>query len=238
MSSVRAWLDLAEGPLFRFAFMLMVLGLIRLVILSIWSFRKMKSRTRDQSSDLGALIRANLRWLRPWRWLRDTRPSYTATSVVFHIGLILVPIFFLPHITLWRPERGFGWFPALPFHAADALTALTILTGAALVVMRAADRGSRRLSQLQDWALTPLCVLIFLTGYLAAHPAHNPFGYNGVRLVHVLSGDLLLILIPFTKLAHVVLLPFTNALSDLSWKLVPGVGEKVRVGLGHQNKPV
>lgn len=234
---MRFWLDLAEGPLFRFAFVIMVLGLLRLVILSLMNIAKMKERSLDKSTDVWAMMVASIRWLKPSRWFGERRGYYTATSIIFHLGLIIVPIFFLPHITLWRRGVGFGW-PSINMLAADALTLLTILTGVLLVIMRAADRGSRSLSTLQDWLLTPLCVIVFVTGYLSAHPTSNPVDYNTMRLVHVLSGNLVLFLMPFTKLAHVVLLPFTNAIVDLSWKFVPGVGRKVRVALGNENRPI
>lgn len=234
---MRAWLDFAEGPLFRFAFALMVLGLLRLVVLSVRDIVRMKSRTLDQSTDVWALVVAAGRWLSPARWLQEGRPYYTAMSVIFHMGLVVVPIFFLPHITLWRRGLGFGW-PGLSSAVADGLTLMTIGTGIALVALRAADRGSRAISRPQDWLLTPLCVLIFVTGFFAAHPASNPFSYDSTRLVHVLLGNVLFVLMPFTKLAHVVLLPFTHALSDLSWKLVPGAGQRVREALGNPDRPV
>jgi nitrate reductase gamma subunit len=240
---MRVWLDFAEGPLFRFAFAVMVLGLLRLVAISIFELYRMKQRTPDKTTDIGGSIVGAFKWLFSFviptkgNPEAETRPLYMATSILFHIGLIAVPIFFLPHITLWRGGIGFGW-PGLPSLVADGLTIATVATGVALVAMRVANRGSRALSKTQDWILTPLCVLVFVTGFLAAHPMNNPFGYNATRLVHVVLGDVILLSMPFTKLAHVVLLPFTHALTDLSWKFVPGVGEKVRVALGQQDKPI
>lgn len=231
------WLDFAQGPLFRFAFAVMALGLLRLVILAVRDIYRMKERAVDKSTNVWAMILAALRWIRPSRWFQRDRAYYTSTSIIFHMGLIIVPIFFLPHISLWHQALGFGW-PAINALAADALTLLTIGSGVLLVVMRAAHAGSRSLSKPQDWLLTPLCVVVFATGYLAAHPLSNPFSYESMRLVHVLSGDLVLLLMPFTKLSHVVLLPFTHAIVDLSWKFVPGVGRRVRVAIGHENRPI
>lgn len=234
---MRAWLDFAEGPLFRFAFAVMVLGLARLVIIAVRDIARMRARTPDQSTDVGAMILAGLKWMSPMRWLFENRAFYTAASFLFHIGLIVVPLFFLPHVTLWQEGTGLAW-PSLTSALADALTVLTIVSGVVLVILRAADKGSRSMSQAQDWLLTPLCILVFVAGWLAAHPASNPFAYNPVRLVHVLAANLLLLLMPFTKLAHVVLLPFTHVMTDLGWKLVPGVGQRVREALGNPNRPV
>ena len=232
-----SWLEFAEGPLFRGAFLIMVLGLGRLVVVSIMEIIRMRRNTRDKSTSTSDQLMAAFKWLNPTRWLTEKRGHYTAISVIFHVGLIIVPIFFLPHIALWQRGIGFSW-PGLATLWADALTLITIGAGLALVVLRFSDRGSRKMSQRQDWLLTPLCVLIFVTGYLAAHPASSPISYNTTRLIHVLSGDLIFVLMPFTNLAHVVLLPFTHLIADLSWKLVPGVGAKVKVALGTQDRPI
>ena len=238
MSSVRDWLDLAEGPLFRFAFMVMVLGLIRLVIINVINIWKMRQRTPDKSTNTGALFLTSVTWMNPAKWLKEGRPYYTILSIFFHFGLIVLPIFYLPHITLWRPPVFFDWFPSIPTTMADALTLWTVITGIGLVLLRASNKGSREMSKTQDWVFTPLFVALFVSGYLAAHPVHNPIDYNSVRLVHVLVGDFLIVIIPFTKLTHIVLLPFTHVLTDFSWKLVPGVGEKVRMKLGHQDRAI
>lgn len=237
---MRVWLDFAEGPLFRFAITIMVLGLLRLLFITIANMSKMKQQTHDKSTNVWSLMVASVKWLSPLRWLTtadENRPMYTAMSFIFHLGLIFVPIFFLPHITLWRGGIGFGWW-AFPSLMADGLTLMTIATGVILVVMRATNPGSRALSSTQDWLLTPLCIVVFVTGFLAAHPTSNPFSYESMRLTHVLASNSILVLMPFTKLAHVVLLPFTHAVWDLSWKLTPGVGDKVRAALGHQDKPI
>jgi len=238
---MRAWLDFAEGPMFRFCLLVMVLGLLRLIYISIRDLRRMAKRTPDKSADPWAMFWAGFRWISPRRWLEGHKAPYTATSLVFHIGLILVPVFYLHHVTLWEGGLGLGQggLPHLMTAlVADVLTVITIVAGLALVIMRLADRQSRGMSRLQDWLLTPLCVAIFVTGFLASHPASNPFAYNATRLVHVMSANFIFLLMPVTKLAHVVLLPFSHAMSDLAWKIVPGVGLKVRTALGTPDRPV
>ena len=48
-----------------------------------------------------------------------------------------------------------------------------------------------------------------------------------MMLVHVLSGEIVLVMIPFTKLVHCVLIPFDWYSSGLFWQLRPGAGEDV-----------
>jgi hypothetical protein len=77
-----------------------------------------------------------------------------------------------------------------------------------------------------------------LSGYYVAHPAGNPLPFRLTYLIHLLSAELLVVLIPFTKLAHVVLFQFTRISWELGWHFVPGAGEKVRIALGKRGEPV
>jgi nitrate reductase gamma subunit len=65
---------------------------------------------------------------------------------------------------------------------------------------------------------------------VAAHPGVNPISWNAMMLLHVLSADLLLVLIPFTKLAHIALFPF-DRFSEVHWQLRPGAGDRVAAAL-------
>ena len=47
-----------------------------------------------------------------------------------------------------------------------------------------------------------------------------------MMVVHILSAELLFVVVPFSKLAHMVLFPF-NRLSEVHWQLRPGAGENV-----------
>ena len=76
------------------------------------------------------------------------------------------------------------------------------------------------------------------SGYLALHPVLNPFSYDGVMLIHVLSGNLIFILIPFTKLAHLVLFPITQLVSETGWHLAPHSGREVAAALGKEHEAI
>ncbi len=47
-----------------------------------------------------------------------------------------------------------------------------------------------------------------------------------MMLAHLLSADLLFVLVPFTKLSHIVLF-FFDRISALHWQLRPGAGDRV-----------
>ena len=230
-------IEFGRGALFRFAVALAVLGILRHVVLSLWGVRQVLARAGDKRLDLGAVVQRTFVSLNPARWFRGNRGLYSAVSTLFHVGLILVPIFLAGHIRLWA--RGIGWsWAALPASLADALTLLTLATAALLVVGRAWHAGARGISRLQDWLLPILIALEFLSGYMLAHPVSNPLDLRLVTFVHVGVGDLLLVVTPFTKIAHCALLPFSQLVNEVAWRFVPGAGHEVVKTLGKEGQPI
>lgn len=234
---MEAVIEFLRGPLFRFAVAVVILGLLRHVVLSLSGFWKARSLANDRNFKIRTVVWRTLVTLNPVRHMMGGRWFYTILSVAFHVGLILVPLFFLGHIRLWERGIGFGW-PALPGVAADTLTLVTIVTGLGLFLGRALFRDSRAMSRPQDWLLPPLISLEFMTGYLLAHPGTNPMGLQFTTLVHVLVGDALLLMTPFTKIAHCVMLPFSQLVGEMAWRLVPGAGNNVVKTLGKEGKPI
>jgi nitrate reductase gamma subunit len=153
------------------------------------------------------------------------------------VGIILVPLFLAGHIKLWREGVGLSW-PALPNGIATTLTWIVIATAILVVVQRISARDSRVLSRFQDYALPLFIVVPFLTGFLVMHPAWNPFARDPVLLVHVLSADLLIFMVPLTKLSHMILMPFTQLVSELAWHWPPKAGSQVAAALGKENEPI
>ena len=52
----------------------------------------------------------------------------------------------------------------------------------------------------------------------AVPPMWNVLSYRATMFVHVLAGDLLLAIMPFTKLSHAVLFPFERVSSEVYWR--------------------
>ena len=57
-------------------------------------------------------------------------------------------------------------------------------------------------------------------------------------LLHVYSADLIMLMIPFTKIAHCVLAPLSQTVTAVAWKFVPGAGERVAATLGYADRPI
>lgn len=230
------WLEWARGPAFRFSILLMILGLARLLVLNIANILNVVSRARDKSIPWTTVIRDTVRWFFPYRTAKP-QLFVTVVSFLFHVSVIVTPVFLGAHIMLWQRGVGVSW-AAIPQLAADYLTLLAIASAALLFFKRVSAKATRALSRPQDYLLPPLIMIPFISGYLAMHPAYNPFEYNATMFVHVMSGNLILILMPFSKLSHAVLFPTTQLVSEMAWHLVPGSGEKVALSLDKENEPI
>ena len=138
---------------------------------------------------------------------------------------------------LWERGLGLSW-PVLALWVADALSLATVAALVWLLVARAAITASRTLSRAQDWVLPMLSLLVFLTGLGAAHPAWSPIGARTAYLLHLLSGETLLVLVPFSKLQHMVLFWTSQTSTELGWRFPPGAGERVRLTLGTDRRGV
>jgi len=233
---MEVWLKLAMGPLFWVAFTVMVLGLARHLALTLYESIRAYRRAGDKDIPTRRITRETLRWLVPRGALKN-RWLYSATTFLFHVGIILVPLLLAGHVELWRQAVGIGW-PALPNAVATTLTLVTIAAALAVLVQRVASRESRMLGRFQDYALPALLGLVFLTGFMTMHPAWNPFGRDPVFLVHVLAGDLALFVAPFTKLSHMVLLPLTQLVGELAWHFPADAGTRVGVTLEKESEPI
>jgi len=233
---VEAWIEFGRGPLFRLAFSLMVLGLVRVFVLTIVGIGGAYRRSSDRIVPWKEIARQTLGWLGPVGRLWRTRPAYSVTSALFHLGLLSVPLFLAVHVLLWRRSAGFAW-PAMPQQLADHLTLLTIAAGLGLLCGRVFHGGARALSRLQDYVWPLLLVVPFATGYVCAHAAIAPKTYQAMMLAHIYSADLILAMIPFTKIAHCVLAPLSQVVTAVSWKFVPGAGDRVAATLGYADLP-
>jgi len=227
----------ARGPLLVLAFAIFFLGLARQAVVTFVELIRAYRKAGDDVVPWKFMFKKSLGWIIPVNALRGTRTFYTIASVVFHIGMLLVPLFLAGHVALIKKGIGLAW-PSLNPAVADFLTWSTIVALFVLLLLRLVSKASRFLSTFQDWFLLVLCLIPFLSGFYVAHPAGSPLPFSFTYLVHLLSAELLIILIPFTKLAHVGLFPFTRISWELGWHFVPGSGEKVRTALGKEGEPV
>jgi hypothetical protein len=224
--SILTALRIAEGPIFRFALALAILVLARNALLSMIDMAAAYYAERDH-----AVVRHKLAlrliWvafptliLRRAGILRSAGQFvyhffFSCVSLIFRLCAILVPIFMVAHVSLWKQTLGVSW-PAFPGSLADTLSYVTILTGFLLFLGRVYSRPLR--TREPAWAFfKPLVMLLpFVTGVLAMHPKWSPLDYHVVMLLHVLSACLVIAILPFARLfsLHVRL---AQVLPEAAW---------------------
>ncbi len=236
---MEAWIEFGRGPLFRICFAIMILGLLRAVALSLFGMIEALHRAGDHVVPWGDLWKKTFSWLIPIKNLFTKRPVYSVISFVWHIGLILVPLFLTAHVLLfWNNSVGVTWWPTLPQNIADTLTLVAIIAGSLLWFGRVLNRNARFLSRPQDIMWPPLLTVTFLTGYLCAATELAASSYQVSMLIHIYTANTIMILIPFTKVAHCVLMPMSQFVSAIGWKFPRGAGKKVAKTLGREGMPV
>jgi len=230
------WIALARGPLFRIALAICVLGLGYRLGVALWQIVSSWRRAGDRTLPGKAVFKATVKWVLPVRLLR-LRPVYGLASLLFHLGMLLVPLFYVGHVNLWRSSLPIAW-PTLGPGLADVLS-LAAIVGLSLILLgRLLVAASRDLTTGEDvWILLVLLVLA-ASGYWAAHPASSPIAPRGVLLVHILVGDLALILTPLTKIVHCILYPLTQLLSEVGWHFPAASGRHVAIALAKEQESV
>lgn len=127
-------------------------------------------------------------------------PFNVIVGWLWHLGFIMVLLLFVPHVELIENLLGFAW-PALPNPLIDAITAVTLVALVATLVHRLTHPVKKRISTAGDYLAWALTFLPVLTGYIAYHHLINP--YPLALGLHILSAEIFLILLPFTKLSHI-----------------------------------
>lgn len=189
----------ARGPGLNIAIGLFILGMLwRLVEIYTLGRKKDLAPARSVSGASGwhTVVR---RSMPPHGMLKRSPISYIG-GYIFHIGLFIVVFLFAPHIKLVDSLLGLSW-PGLPSQVIDAVTVVTLATMLLVLFDRINNPVKRYLSTVGDYAAWMLTFLPILTGFLAVK--HLLLPYTTMLALHILSVELLLVALPFTKLIHV-----------------------------------
>lgn len=203
MHSVYAFVS---GPLVWAAFIIFIGGsLYRLVSMAILA-RKKDGVVFEYFSFKYAL-RSIFHWIVPFastNWKRN--PWLTIVTFAFHISLIFTPIFLMAHIILIKESWDISWW-AMPDGLADVLTVVVIACCVFFFFRRRLTREVNYLTSTSDYVILAIVALPFITGFWTYHqwPATELMG-----ILHIVSGCVMLAIIPFTKLSHMLFFPFTR----------------------------
>ncbi|WP_038056784.1 TmcC family electron transfer complex membrane anchor subunit [Thermodesulfobacterium hydrogeniphilum] len=198
---------IVRGPLVWVSFIAFLGGIVYKIL--YLSLKAKKDKIIYTYLNFKCILRSIIHWLCPYGSLSMRRhPWFTFVSFIFHIGIILTPIFFLGHIELWEESWGISW-KGFPNFISDILTITTITCGILLLIRRLSLKHVRFLTTSKDYALLLLVIGVFLTGILAHYQVVLDYRYMVV--LHMLLGEIMLIVIPFTRLGHMFLFWLTRA---------------------------
>lgn len=192
------FLTWVRGPGLDIALSIFLLGVLWRLI-EIYSLGRKSDlavpRKRPGASGWHTILR---RSVAPPGMVKRSPVSYIG-GYIFHVGLAIIVFLFVPHIKLIEGLTGLSW-PGLPSQVVDAVTIVTLAAMVVVLVDRINKPVKRYLSTFEDYFTWTLTFLPVLTGYLAVQHLFLP--YTLMLALHILSAELLLVFLPFTKLFH------------------------------------
>ncbi|MBW1772820.1 MAG: 4Fe-4S dicluster domain-containing protein [Deltaproteobacteria bacterium] len=179
-----------EGPL-------LMITLIVFIAAVIWrSALFLYSMSRGSAGIAGKETQGYVNYLRfllPLHRITKKRPLRVISIYLFHLFLVIVPVWLSGHIILWE-DSSLGWsWMALPEGWADGMTIFFVLLAILFLVRRIALPQLRKRSSLFDYSLILIAAIPFASGFALSHGAPE----HPVRTIHVLGGELLLVVAAF-----------------------------------------
>jgi len=153
-------------------------------------------------------LRSIIHWIIPFASTNmRKRPVMTIMTFTFHICLVLTPILLLSHNILWYQSWKISWW-TLPEATTDIMTVIVIAASIFFLMRRLVLSEVRFVTFPSDYLLLAIAAAPFLTGLVAYH---QWLPYKTMLILHILSGEIMLIAIPFTRLSHMFYFLFTRA---------------------------
>ncbi len=199
--------NFVSGPLVWVSFLVFIGGsLYRLI--SMGTLAKEKESPLFSYMDLYYSFRSIFHWIIPFGSENMKKhPVMTLVTFAFHICLMGVPIFLFAHVILWKEAWNISWW-YLSDPVADVMTLVVIASCLFFLGRRLALPEVKYLTSSSDFVILGIVAAPFVTGFWAYHQWP---GYSFVLILHILSGEIMLAAIPFTRLSHMLFFPFTRA---------------------------
>jgi nitrate reductase gamma subunit len=196
-----------SGPLAWLAFTVFIVGsLYRLLHMLVLVYRKERFIFSFMSWKYS--LRSIFHWIIPFASVNMRKhPVLTLVTFTFHICLFAVPVFLLSHAVLWDESWNLHLW-TLPDPVSDAMTLAVIGCCVFFGVRRIKEPEVRYLTFASDYGILGMVAAPFVTGFIAYH---QWIDYPVSMVLHILSGEILLMAIPFTRLSHMLFSPFTRA---------------------------
>jgi len=198
--------ELVRGPFAWAALIVFALGSLYRIVFLFYSGKK--ESVLDPSQSVRNAARAILHGLLPFgsTYMRR-QPLFTVISFIFHLCVVILPIFLLAHIVLWYESWEIQWW-SLPDLLADLMALWVILACVYFISRRLLIREVKQVTRPIDFGLLIIILMTFLTGFLAYHQ-WGP--YRSILILHIISSETLLVVLPFSKLGHMLFFGFSRA---------------------------
>ena len=198
--------ELARGPLAWISLSIFILGSLYQVVYILYSGKSEAVLGKSRRNNDAA--RSILNGIIPFSsTIMRRQPLFTVVTFTFHICVVLLPIFLLAHTVLWYESWGIQWL-SFPDTMADIMNIWVILACIYFVFRRTISADARKVTRPIDFLFPAIIMVIFLTGLLASHQ-WGP--YRPVLILHILTSELLLTILPFSKLGHMLFFWFSRA---------------------------
>jgi nitrate reductase gamma subunit len=199
--------NFVRGPLVWIAFFVFIGGSIYRIRQMVLLAKKEKVVKPYMSFKLS--LRSILHWIFPFASINWQRRWFITTiTFIFHIGIVILPIFLLAHNVLIYESWGISWW-TVSEGLADIWTIMVIGSCIFFFLRRIFAPEVRFVTYADDYLILAIAFLPFISGFLAYHQWLLP--HKIMVILHMVFGSLMLIAIPFTRLGHMLYFFLTRA---------------------------
>jgi nitrate reductase gamma subunit len=188
-------------------------------IFALYRLGKKPDLSEPRSTDLAAgAVRGILVRMRQRKEFRRNGKLGALNGYLYHLGLAVIVSGYLPHILFVERVTGIRW-PALPEWMVYVAAGPAIVGLVVVLLERLTDPVLRLLSGFDDWFSWFVVFLPLMTGRAATGGWSPQLAANAAPVypvplaIHLLSVELLLVWLPFGKLAHVFLVFISRGIS-------------------------
>ncbi len=211
-------LEFARGPGLALSLFVLIAGSLWRIV-AIWRLDAKPDLSEPRSTRLLAgALRGIFGRMIPGKEFRHSENLGGLNAYIYHIGLALIVFGYLPHIQFVERLSGVAW-PALPAPVMYLAAGPTLVSLLLALQERLADPVRRLLSGFDDYFSWFVVVLPLATGMAAISESYPPGAPPAAPLyplpiaIHLLSVELLLVWLPFGKLAHAFLVFFSRGIT-------------------------
>ncbi len=198
--------ELVRGPLALVSFIIFFLGIIYQVVYFFKNTTKQEPAKiygpLPSKKEISSLYPSeDIKRLARWEgsaWSME--PVFTILTSIFHILVIITPIFLLAHNILIQESWGI-FPPSFSERVSDILTITILAFGVYFLYRRLFVSKIKAITSGGDFFMFLIVFIPYLTGFLAYHQI---FPYKTMIIIHMISGEIMLICIPFSKLKHMI----------------------------------